>query len=56
MDCDKFIIKPTCQGELDHTLVSDFLCNKFISDFGLEKKKTSRSTKEDKEDSSDIPF
>lgn len=56
MDCDKFIIKPTCQGELDHTLVSDFLCNKFISDFGLEKKKISKSVKEDIEGSSDIPF
>lgn len=56
MDCDKFIIKPTCQGELDHTLVSDFLCIKFISDFDLPKKKTNKSVKEDIEDSSDIPF
>ena len=56
MDCDKFIIKPTCQGELDHTLVSNFLCSKFISDFDLEKKKTSKSAKEDVEDFPDYPF
>lgn len=37
MNCDKFVVKPTFQGELDHNLVSKYLCERLDTEFALSK-------------------